>query len=508
MKKFHKYFYSISLFLIIISFIATAIYFRSSINNAFITPDETVNYTSLITFAKTFNFKVENKYSLNDNFTIVRPRGLSLNGKYLVPSKYFGMSFFYGFAYIFIKEYVRYITPIIGGVGILIMYHFVMLITSNKKTALLSAFLLAFFPPYFWWSRFSYMENIFGVVLFFFSFYLLTFFLKNKTPKYLFYASFFLGISCWVRPDYSVFVIAPLSIFLVFYYKEIGIKKLLLSAVIFSLTIMPVFIYNISLYGKAFTTGTHYALRMTALGPLGLKIRSLTTLGTNFENTLIKVCNLFIFSFIGLLIFIKKRNNYFNKFGIPYLFFAIGGTAIISYILLSGTPPVADIIIDESYTRYYLPLYLCILPGLSILITRLPKKIKLLTIISYLFFSFFFLSSQLKYVLPVTRAYAKTKENILKNTEINSIIFIDGLDKILYPDRHVASISLSESGNISQTVINTIINLIKYDKTTPIYIYKNSNRIDLLYITKQLQNNDISLNQTANTLLYKITINN
>jgi len=494
----------IYLIVLIVCFISLAIKFRSSVNNAFISPDETINYTSLRTFAKTFNFKVENKYHLNDNFTIVRPRGLLPNGKFLVPAKFIGMSLYYGLAYLVIKEHVSLLTPIIGGLGLLIMYFFVLLITEEKKTALFASLLLAFFPPYFWWSRFSYLENILGSVLFFSGFYLLTYFIKKKSTISLYLASLFFSLSCGVRPDYSVLFILPLCIFFISYRKKIGIKRFIVCATIFFLSILPIFYFNKSLYGNFLMTGARFNLGWSTIVPVNIKSRSLNNFLHNMNNSFIGISNLFLFSLLGFFVLIKKHVKRYNKFGLVYFIFILISILIFSYILLAGAVPEDSIIINQSYTRYILPLYLCILPGLSILIKTFPKMVKLLIIISYLSFSVFFLSNQLKPVLLLDKSYVKTRENILKNTETNSIVFIDILDKVIYPDRQVASISLSASKDASQMVINTIINLIKYDKGAPIYIYKNSNKINFPYIEEQLQNNNILLTQTSFTPLFKV----
>jgi hypothetical protein len=505
MKFIQNNFHFISLTFLIFIFIYLAIIFRSSNINAFVTPDETVNYAYLVTFAKTNNFKIENKYYSNPELSIVRPRGFVPNGKYLVPAKFIGMSMYYGFVYRIIGEYVYLLTPIFAGFGILIMFLFVFLVSNgNNRVSLLSAIILAFFPPYFWWTRYTYLENIFGSVIFFFGFYLLALFFKKKIPFYLYVASALFGISCEIRPDYSIYVIFPLIIFLIAFYKDIGIKRLLFSISIFSLTLIPLLYFNYILYGNILITGTHYSLNLSETIPLGLQNRTIENLMINFNSTFILSSNMFLISLIGIFSLTNTNGNKYRKYALSYLIFVILGIIIFSYVLLSGILSNEEIIVNGSYVRYFLPMYICILPGLSILIETLSDKIKFFTIIVYILFSVSYLSSQVSRDIFVVNNYSNIKKGILSNTEANSIVILEGLDKILYPDRQVASTGILKLSDYSRLAADLINNLIKFDKSTPVYLYAETSKTNVIEVKRNLSKNGIYLKNTDFDRLYKV----
>ena len=501
-----KYWAEISLAILMLGFFVTVLSLRTVKSGVFISPDEVVNLRSLITFSQTGNFKLVNNYFNYPNLQNIHPAGYLPSSKFLVPTKFFGMSLIYGVFYKFIGYGIVLFTPLVASIGILVMYLFTLLVSQNKKTALVSAVLLSAFAPYFWWSQFPYLENIFGSVLFFTGFYLLSLFVYRNDSKLLYLSALILSLSCGVRPDYSVLYIFPLLIFVPYYFQKIGTKRLLIAAAIFSAVIIPVFCYNQSLFGSFLMTGSRYASKWSAPVPLDIRLRSIDILFANFSNTFIKICPLFLLSLIGAAFYLRDKRHNGDKFPQVYFIYLLGSIFVFSYVLLSGVGPKMPpaFAIQESYIRYALPIYLCSLPGLALLIARLKNNHKVVLISFYFVFSAIFLNNQITYLKNIEATCLQEREDIITNTEKNAMIYINSdLSKIVYPDRQTALID-DNGTNTTKITSQSIEDFHLLKKDIPVYIYITSSNVNLVSLDQLLSDNSLKTQRTASSQLLKI----
>lgn len=132
-----------------------------------------------------------------------------------------------------------------------IVYQLAKALTSDKKCSMLAALIYAIEPASICFSSFVLTESFF-VLLFTTALLYLVRFLKDRKGKDVYLFALFLGISTLTRPApvYLVFVIFPLLLFI----RYTMWKTILLSILVFVLTLSPWFIRTGMTFGKPFLT--------------------------------------------------------------------------------------------------------------------------------------------------------------------------------------------------------------------------------------------------------------
>ncbi len=449
----------------------------------FNSPDETANYYFSKTFATNGQLRTTN--NLLDISSQIHPRSISVYNNYLIPSSFTGISLIYGgLAKIFGIWIIIYLTPLISIIGLIFFYLLVKEI-FDKKTALISAFMLLILPSYWYFSTRVMMHNILFIDLLIISLYFIIRGIKKNRFIYYLFSVLFLSLSLLVRSSEITWVIILFLSLIIIFRKKIEWKKLILSYLIFLVFIVAIIRFNMQNYGSAISgaylnnTNTQslnilYYLKKIFI-PFGFHPRNIRFVVFNFIFKLIWWHNIALLLSLGF-IFIKRKN--FKKKQYLYLISWLGISIFLfiyygSWLFFDNPNPKA-ITIGSSYLRYMLPYFVFGIPIIAWSLNKIKfskKRIDNLFIVSIL--AFMFLNSYLivmkcpqEGIIKISQdlnIYQKRTKLIKTYTAKNSIIISSRADKYIFPYRHV----FYSPKEINQ--IKGLKNLIQQD--IPIYYF-------------------------------------
>ncbi|MBL7058430.1 glycosyltransferase family 39 protein [Patescibacteria group bacterium] len=392
-----------------------------------LSPDENANYV----FAKLF--AENNALIINDNLNkdvadIIHPRSFRSDNGELKPVSFLGIILVYGFlGSIFGAGIIPYLTSLFAFMGI-VFYFLLLRNIFNRQIALISTILLCFFPVYIYYTTRSMFHNILFNVFLIIGLYFIShlgvkrdskfkleFFIKDfltydkKNLELLATASLsglFIGLAVLSRTSELLWLAPSLIILWFLNIKKIGITQLVVFIIFFIIGYSPAFYYNYQLYGSIWQGGYHEMnqsivdITSAGAGIFSDGLFSKDVLMQNFE--VIKK-NIFFFGFKSLeswqqfinyfmVMFFwifwpaifglshviddwKKQLSNQKKFLITYFFVLVMLMFYYGSWTFNDNPNLASITIGNSYTRYWLPIYLGALPLASIFIINLANII-------------------------------------------------------------------------------------------------------------------------------------
>jgi hypothetical protein len=345
-----------------------------------------------------------------------------------------------------------------------------------------------------------------------------------------------IGGALITRTSEAIWILPALFILWIFNFKKIGFIKLILFLAFAALPFVPVIAWNEILYGGFINGGyvevnrsiTTVATAGADLGktvvsgqinyistPLG-KIRDAIfyfglnygTAEQNFKNYFLKMFPLLFWpAFLGFILFASRVWKWKKKYW-AYLFayFAASAILILYYgsWVFNDNPNVNEITIGNSYTRYWLPVYLGAMPFAAFFISRLSWAIfarenennevavnislnkfknffrpqwpsrtfcigaaQAVFIILIFFFSANFLISGSKeglvYVDSNNQTLKSEYDQVLKLTEPSAVIITRYHDKLFFPERKVIVNTLTDSA--------MLLRYQRLAKFIPVYYY-------------------------------------
>ncbi|MBU4455151.1 glycosyltransferase family 39 protein [Patescibacteria group bacterium] len=551
-----KYFFHLILAILALSFFIGASSFNYFTQKngylKWVSPDETANYIFTKLYGQEGKLAIFEKYNLYGK-DIMHPRSFRSDYGWLKPVSFLGIVLIYGkIAGATSYKVLPYLTPFFGAIGIIYYYLLVKKI-FGRRNALISAFLLASFPVYVYYSARSMFHNVLFIVLLIIGLYYSVLMIKHKreTSKYLtwLYAALaggFIGLAIITRASELLWIIPMLIILWAFNIKKIGITKLIIFLSFLFLSILPVLYWNQILYGSPWRGG--YAEMNQSISDIsqagsGFITSLMAGKLSHFKELLNKISgNIFHFGFhprqsakmfyhyfirmfywifwpalLGLCILPAfrpgsggfSRLNREAEASKPEL--KLGRTQkhrtylaayfVISIILLfyygswkfNDNPDPGQFTIGNSYTRYWLPIYLGALPFVSLFIiklTRLAKnKIIILGIRSIIIILIFFVS--IGFVLfgsdeglIFTGQRQKLSQNefnkVISLTENGAAIITQYHDKLFFPERKVI-VGLFNDANMTREYGKLVnyLPLYYYNFTLPQkdFDYLNSRRL-------------------------------
>ena len=480
-------------------------------------PDESANYFFAV------NYAVSGELSVFDPAGIVGsgwtvPRSLRSDFGFLKPVSFLGIILIFGsIASVLGVSIIPFLTPLFASLGIIIFY---LLIRNlfKEKVALWSAFLLSFFPVYIYYSVRAMFHNVLFVVLLLSALYFLSLTLIKKRwlsflPALL--GGVFIGSAIITRTSELLWLLPLLFLLWLFYFRKFGFIRLLLFLVGVSIGILPMIYYNQILYGSFFSSGynelnnsistiyqvsSEFSSRFSVeyfkegfekiknlIFYFGFKpIQSLKM----FSSYLIKMFPLLFWPGLFGFILLSISNIYRPKKKI--IAYILGGILISIFLVLyygswkfNDNPDLSRVTIGNSYTRYWLPIYLWLMPLASWFLIRftdavftsqeIGKKLRLrLSLALQSFFVFIYILISIFFVLVGSEegliywryhnlADRRAAEIVLTNTEESSVIISRYNDKLLFPQRRVINASLPDD-NLSP-IINELLDYY------PVYYY-------------------------------------
>ncbi len=549
-------------------------------------PDEAANYF----FAKYYAENGELSYFEPANIVggdVVVPRSMRSDNGTVKPVSFLGIILIYGFlAKVFSIGVLPYLTPFFAALGIIFFYLLLRRI-FNRNIAFFSVFLLTGFPPYFYYSVRGFFHNILFVVLLLIGLYFLVIYGKKektqsdvipvKTGIQKFFAvinwknilfpslaGFFMGLAVLTRASEALWLAPALFIAWIFNLKKLNFLQLLLFLSFAFVAFLPQLSWNEILYGGFFRGGytemnqsisniaqnSSSAVAEVSRGNLSVITETLKKIKTDifyfgfnpaksrlaFENYFARMFPwLFWPAFCGLIVFLVRFFSWKKKHWVYLISFLVSAVILILYYGswdFHDNPDPKSVTIGNSYTRYWLPVYLGLMPLAASFILRLtwaifPENKKfpsvggvrggfcrsqflinaaraiLLIIYFYVSANFVFCGSEegLAYFSVNRETSLQEYRETLALTEENSIIITRYHDKLIFPARRVAFGDLS-----NKELNNRYAQLLKF---YPVY-YFNFNLYDfaLADLNKKLADSGLVLKKVKKVnsafALYKL----
>jgi hypothetical protein len=427
----------------------------------FVSPDEVTNYFFTNLYSQTGQFRYTDE--LNEiAMGIIHPRSTVYVDGNIIPMKFIGFPLINGTIASVLPEMVRFLTPLLAVIGAVFLYLLVRDL-YNQKLALLSFLLLLIMPPYWYWSTLAMYENIAGCFFLIISVRYFFKLLDTNEPKYFLLVGLFLGLSLFIRPEYILFAVPLLLIFL---WNIKKIKKAYISLSVFSLiaALAPFFILNNELYGSPLLTGQHMHYQWSQAIP-----KSSFSIANFFENSsnLIDLTPLlFLCGLLGLFYCIKKRIH------LPYMAFFIVWLLVPAFYFLSGR--IGPTGVHSSYVRYLLPVYLLSLPLISYFVLSLRAKfVSVLLVFVMLIVSILTVLPVINDNLESVKGYDRQNSTLVNETQPDAVIFVEYWDKVIFPERKVGLVKELPEENRSEMLAEIVIEL--YERGVPVYLLIEKN---------------------------------
>jgi hypothetical protein len=604
-----KYWKIIVVFLLaLIFFIGVSSYISNFQEDDFIkwlSPDENANYVFTKLYAQTGEIRIFEKYNVIAN-DIIHPRSFRSDNGFLKPVSFLGIIIIYGkIASVFGYEIIPYLTPFIAALGIIFFFLLIKKIFGSRN-AFISAFLLASFPPYIYFSARSMFHNVLFTVMLIIGFYFCYLSLERKyklkreiiVPKNkwkpgikqifleisalapMAVGAYFIGLGIISRSSELIWLAPVLFVLWLFNIRKIGFTRLIIFIGFIIFAFLPVFYWNQVLYSSPINTGYPELnkslsdiasagtgiVKSTAVGEFGYNKELLNTIKNNifhfgFEagQSLRMLYHYFIdmfyyifwFGFFGIFLFIQGIRKWKKRHFAYFSIFSIFSLILVFYYgswEFYDNPDKESYTIGNSYTRYWLPVYLAFFPFVSMFIVRLSnaliprykkkqkeffnsenkviinkidflEKIKfidrkiliaglrslLVFIIILLSFNFVvFGSDEGLYYSLLKQKNSKTEyDKLMEITENNSVIITRYHDKLLFPERKVIV------GLFNDNIMNA--NYSHIASLLPLYYYNfNLPEKDIDYLNdRRLAEVGLNISEvqkiTKDFTLYKLT---
>ncbi|MFA4942481.1 MAG: glycosyltransferase family 39 protein [Patescibacteria group bacterium] len=479
----------------------------------FSSPDETANYFFAKVYAQTGSLAVFENYNLYAS-DIVHPRSFRSDWGILKPVSFLGIILIFGtLAKVIGLGLIPFLTPIFGAIGIIFFYLLINKLFSNRRIALISATLLTFFPVYVYYSARSMFHNILFIVLTIIAFYFLVSLLEKKLPRTKFFSWSFnwldfvysalagsiFGLAVMTRASELLWLAPALFIVFIFYFRRFNIFRLIILISSFILALLPMAYWNQALYGS-FSSGGYTEMNQS--------ITSIVTAGntsSSWIEAIKKVGNLiFYFGFkprqslamfynyvvlmfpwlsaLAVLGFVWLLGD-FRKFKKKYLVYLLAWMLLSLILILyygswrfTDNPDPRRFTIGNSYTRYWLPVYLGAIPLAAYFIDRfsrfLSRKIgvlrgglSLVIVFAISIYSIIFVmfgsEEGLVNVTYSNRVDRDLYEQVITLTPAQSVIITKYHDKVLFPERRVLM------GSFTDDQMNNLY--LKLAKVAPLY---------------------------------------
>jgi len=502
-------------FLAIGFFLATSCFNYLSQTADFIkwsSPDETANYYLTKLYTQTGDLSYSEKYNLTAS-GIIMPRSFRSDGSLVKPVSFLGIILIYGqLAKLFGTWVIPYLTPAFAGLG-LIFFYLIIKRLFDQATALVSAILLSFFPVYIYFSARSMFHNILFIVLWLMGLYFslrmsdgpsYREFINDAKHRFQYYvnllytilAGLLTGLACIVRTSELIWLAPIMAILWLFNFRRLGLIKPLVFLFFFASAFFPIFYWNTVLYSAPLNSGypqlnnsvNTIVSSSTALVTTNIEAPSpsktyllmknlqdsIFTFGFRPEHSqkmfyyyVVKMFSwLVVASIIGFWLYLF-RFKLFRKKDLVYLLSYLSLSAILilyygSWIFYDNPDP-NSYTIGNSYTRYWLPIYLGAIPFSAYAIIRLSRRfiysplilaIRLVVIGAIAFSStcFVLYGSSEGLVPTLSRQIASREEfdQLLSLTDPQGIIITRYHDKLLFPERRVIV------GNLTDPNMNRI----------------------------------------------------
>jgi 4-amino-4-deoxy-L-arabinose transferase-like glycosyltransferase len=521
-------------------------------------PDETANYF----FSKQFSQKGTLDYfdqaaATGDN--LVMPRSLRSDSGWVKPVSFLGIILTYGTIGSWLGVgVIPFLTPFFAALGIIFFYLLVSRIFKNKRVGLLSAVLLATFPVYVYYTVRSMFHNVLFIVFLIIGAYLFSLALGEKKKENIweslknrffsvkfnrervtqiicaFLAGLFVGLAIITRTSELLWLAPAALIIWLFYARRIGFIKLILFFSGVFLALLPVAYWNTILYQGPLRTGYNEMNRsLTELSTASDAVVKTTLSGqinkysgyfqtvthnifyfgfnkaqsiSMFRHYVIEMFPVLVYlgAFGLLLLLIQNIKRFQKKYLVYVLVWGVLGTILVFYYgswKFNDNPDVTKFTIGNSYTRYWLPIYLMLLPLVALTIERVTRALLFVSsktksrirkiiagglqsvavlAIAFIGIMFVLYGSEegLAYLYYNNLAERANAEKVFALTEPGAIIITQYYDKFFFPERRIIMGTLP-----NDEILTAVQKLVDY---YPVYYYNfYLNDKDVTYLNER-----------------------
>ncbi|MFW0862366.1 MAG: ArnT family glycosyltransferase [Candidatus Komeilibacteria bacterium] len=430
-------------------------------NIIFNSPDETANYWAANTFYNNGNFTEFSDTSLYAG-DITAPRSLRIIDNYLVPTGFLGMPWFYGMiAKLFgSSSIIPFLTPFFAALAVIFFYLSLRFLFS-EKASFLSASLLLLHPAFWYYATRSMMPNVLFLSLLIIGIY---FFLKaiyKERNIWYIVSGILVGLSLMVRAAEIVWVLPLFVLLCLYYFKKINWTSVWLTPVFTIAGMLPMFYYNNILFGQVFSLGYQLAPGVNIsnfnwlpyLLPFGFNIAVIKLHVLQYFRDIFNWHYILtIIGFVLIFISLYKSNKKYRLRLLAFLILlaVISGILVIYYgsWQFSDNPNPKAVTIGTSFVRYWLPIYILLLPLIAIPISRLFRKstlawslicISILIVVAGFSYKDVYQDKQ-EGILAIKNTinnYQLMSDTVVQNTEDNAVIIAKKSDKVFFPKRTV-----------------------------------------------------------------------
>ncbi|MFH1745349.1 MAG: hypothetical protein ABH881_04275 [bacterium] len=502
----------------------------------FNSPDENANYIFTKLYAQTGEFDIFEKYNLYAK-DIMSPRSVRSDAGVLKPMSFLGMIIIYGkIACALGYKIIPYITPFLASLGLIFYFLFIKKF-FGRDIAFISTLLLIFFPVFIYYTARSMFHNVPLIVFIIMGLYFGAEgsedkkneddepFFRWKTFFCFALSGIFFGLAIIARTSELIWIAPMLFIIWIINFKKIVFFRLIIFLSFLFLAMLPAFYHNQALYGSPLFGG--YPEMNRAISDVvenSAALISSTAQGrlNSSWDQVIKIKNLIFYFGVHPLFSAKMVYYYFVKMFYWLFWPAVLGAIIylmkihkwekkhwsyimsflaVSFILslyygswvFHDNPDPHQYTIGNSYTRYWLPIYLGALPFVALAIAKTvsvsakyifktdppslrfgvaSKKIFIVICQAVLISAIIFLGIRFVLVgseegllyLPEKMAGAKLEsQKVLELTPSNAVVITKYHDKFLFPERKVIVGGFED--------VNLVIEYANLAKHIPVYYF-------------------------------------
>jgi len=519
-------------------------------------PDESSNYNFTKLYAQEGRLSFFEKYNLL-SADIMHPRSYRSDLGWLKPVSFLGIIIIYGkIASLTTYKVLPYLTPFFAAIG-LIFYFLLIKEVFGRRNALFSTLVAACLPPLVYYSARSMFHNVLFVVLLIISLYLAVLSVKKKKDgsdikkinpavgaKSLtavfsrFKASAasllpdlmaglsgaFLGLTIITRSSELIWLIPVWLTIWLFNLKKFGLTRLIIFLACLWFALLPAMYWNKILY-QSYWRGGYNEMNQSIQNIFGagsemLKIGSVNA--AMIKNDLAQIKNNFfhfgwqpvkslktlyfyfakmfywIFwpAFFGFLMFLTRIKKWRARHYAYLISLFIAAAILISYYGswdFHDNPDPKSRTIGNSYTRYWLPIYLGAIPLAGFFFIKLSGLFKkkylvsgfrglIIAVIFFISLKFVLVGSAEGLVQSAGKQLASRQDlkQLLEFTEPRAVIITQYHDKLLFPERKVIVGLFNDDNMIKQyAVLTAYLPVYYFNFTFPEkdYNYLNEKRL-------------------------------
>lgn len=436
-------------------------------------PDANANYFFAKVFAESHVFYFPESLNLiSDN--LLHTRSINVYDGNLVPISFLPSIFLFG---IFFKVLgganILWLTPALASVSVFIAYKLIYKIFGDIKISFISALLLLPLAPWLYFSNVVMLPTILFIFLVLLGWLFITHYFHKQNLVYWTLGSIFLTLAVLVRPTELVWLTVISSLVLYWNKHKLHLGHLFWGGFIFVLFISGFLYLNKITYGAYLATGysnlqTGNLPTETNLGatsiinyfkllfvPFGFNWR---LVASNFVNYILEIIWPFIIFILAGLYFLwlklkNKQRQYILWQRYLIIFFITSFLILLYYASWDLADPLVKHLnkISISYIRYFMPIYLLMIPVVAYGFKRLffaGQRFNrpaigyfMLSIVAIVFIRMAFYSENdglIKNRENIIEYYYQY-QNVSKSIPANSIIISDRSDKVFFPKYKVVA---------------------------------------------------------------------